>query len=122
MAKVATTALPAGVIVAPMPADANTLSLFPRGNAVADLINDAHDFVPGNAWILNSGPQAFLREHIAVTHATGLNFNAHFACARLGNLTLHDLKGGAGFGNLCDLHCRWFGFWRDSQRCHMSSF
>jgi hypothetical protein len=107
--------------VSAVPADANALSFFPRGNAVADLINDAHDFVPGNAWIFNSGQHAFFREHIAVTHATGLNFNAHFASAGFGNLTFHDLKGTAGFANLCDLHGRCFGFWCDSQCCHNSS-
>jgi hypothetical protein len=107
--------------MAAVPADADTLSLLPRGNPGAHFINDACDFVSRNARILNARPQAFFREHVTVANTTGLYLDAHLSWTRLRNLALDDLEISSRFGNLRNLHwCRlWFD--RDSERCHESS-
>jgi len=102
-----------------MPADSDALSFLPRGNAVAYFIDDAGDFVAGNAWILNAGPLPFFREHVTVADTTGLNLNAHLSRSRVWNLTLDNLKICARVRNLRHLH------WRYSRPCschHASSF
>ena len=42
--------------IAAVPAHANALAGFPSGNAWADGINHADDFMAGNARILDAGP------------------------------------------------------------------
>src|SRR5262249_42709661 len=92
------------VVLTAVPAHAHALPLPPRGDTGAQLINDARDFVSRNAGILNAGPLAFLREHVAAAHATGLHLDAHFPCTRLWNLALDDLEIGSRLGNLRRLH------------------
>src|ERR1700735_4609632 len=47
---------------------------------------------PGTRGYVNAGEKAFLREHIAVTDATGLHVNPHMSSARLRYFALHDFK------------------------------
>jgi hypothetical protein len=61
IAKITTPALETRTIMAAVPADANTLSLCPFGNAFADGIDDARNFMARSAGILNSGQEAFDR-------------------------------------------------------------
>src|SRR5262249_60196823 len=87
-----------------LPASARPFSN--RGPA-AEFVNDARDFVSRNAGILDTGPLAVLRQHVAVAHPTGLDLDAHLPCARLRNLARHDLEIGSRPGNLGRLHaCR----------------
>src|SRR2546425_511647 len=115
-------ALATGAVTAAVPADADSLPLLPRGNAGPHFIDDACHFMSGNARILNSWPESFFREHVAVADATGLHLNAHLSCTRLRNLALDKLEICSGFRNLRRLHwCHLWGY-RYSQRCHMSSY
>src|SRR5207249_8197085 len=85
-------------------------------------IDDACHFMSGNARILNSWPESFFREHVAVADATGLHLNAHLSCTRLRNLALDKLEICSGFRNLRRLHWCRLWFHRNSQRCHKSSY
>ena len=91
IAKISAPALATRAVMAAVPADADALSLLPLGNTVTQFVDDADDFMSGNAGILNSGPLAFLREHVTVANATGLHLDAHLSCTRLRNLALDDL-------------------------------
>jgi hypothetical protein len=101
-----------------VPADADALSDCPLGNTGAHFIDDARDFVSWNAGILNSGPQAVFREHIAVADTTGLHLDADLSCIGGGNLTFDDLEICSRFGDLRRLHRRC----RDFCRIHKSSY
>jgi hypothetical protein len=78
--------------VATVPADTDSLSLLPAGHAGTQFIDCADDFVTRNAGVLDAGPLAFFREHVAVTDAAGLDPDSHVSCAWLGNLALDDLE------------------------------
>src|SRR5580704_19344563 len=92
VAKISTPARGTCVVLAPMPAHADTLPLLPHGNTFTHGIDDARDLVSGSTWILNSGPQAFLRERIAVADAAGLHLDPDVSCARRRNLPVDDLE------------------------------
>ena len=78
--KISAPALATGVVVAAVPADADTLPLLPLSNTGAYFIDDAGDFMSWNAGILNSGPAAFFREHVTVADTAGLHLDAHLSC------------------------------------------
>ena len=80
-------------------------------------MDDACDFMPGNARILNAGP-AILREHVAVANTTGLHLDENLPRTGLRNLPLDDLEISSRFGNLRNFH------WCDSDSCscHTASF
>jgi len=101
-----------------VPADTDSLSLFPPGNISAELIDDARDFVAWNTGILHPGPPAFFGEHVAMTNSAGLHLYAHLPSARLGNLALDDLEISSRLANLRRFH------WRspESRCCHDVSF
>src|SRR5438093_12887953 len=104
--------------MAAVPADADALSHCPLGNTSPHFINDAHNFVSWSAWILNSGPRAVFREHIAVADTASLHLDAHLPCIWGGNLAFDDLEIGSRFRNLRYLH----GCCCDFCRCHNSSY
>src|SRR2546428_1733968 len=68
--KISAAASNASAVLAPVPADADALAFFPAGNAGADVVNHACDFVSGGAGILNAGPVTFFYEAVAVADAT----------------------------------------------------
>jgi hypothetical protein len=108
--------------MAAMPTDTDALTQLPLGNAVAQFVDDARDFMSRNPRILNAGPRAFDRKHVTVTNPTSLHPDPDLSRARLGDLALHDLETRAGLGNLRDLHLRslhWYN--RGSARGHKSS-
>src|ERR1700722_18752911 len=105
IAEISAPARQARAVVAAVPADSDTLPRFPRSNTGAQFIDDAHNFVSGNAGIFNSGQAAFFCEHIAVANTTGLHLDTYFSCARIRNLTLNNFEISAGPGNPCGLHC-----------------
>src|SRR5262249_10519267 len=118
IAKIPTPARQAGAVVAAVPADANTLPLFPLRNTGTQLVDDPRDFVSWNAGILNSGPSAFLREHVTMANTTGLHLDADLSPTRLRNLALDDLEISSPFRNLRHLHWCYCDFCS----CHKPSF
>ena len=86
---------PTGITVAAMsamPADPDALSRGPSGHVCADRIDDAGDFVPGHARILDAGEEPFLCVHVTVADAAGLNLDSYRSDARLRNLALDELE------------------------------
>ena len=75
-----------------MSADSDALPLLPAGNAGTQFVDDARDFMSGNAGIPNAGPQTFFREHVTVANATGLHLYAHLTFTRPRYLALDDLE------------------------------
>jgi hypothetical protein len=92
IAKISAPTLPTRAVLAAVPANTDTLPLLPLGNTGTHFIDDACDFVSWNAWILNSGPGAFFREHVTMANTTNLHFDPYLSCTRLRNLTLDDLE------------------------------
>jgi hypothetical protein len=103
--------------VAAVPTDANALARLPLGNAGAQFVDDARDFVSRNARILNAGPLAFFGERVTVADAAGLHLDAHLSCCGLGNLALDDLEIRSRLRNLRHFHRRDC----DSCSCHDAS-
>ena len=83
-----------------MPAQAHALAGFEERHVGADGIDDAGDFMAGNARILDAGPMTQLGKRIAVANAAGLDANANLAGAGLGKLLLDEFECSAGGGNL----------------------
>src|SRR5260370_36414989 len=90
--------------LAAVPADADTLAVFPAGDAGTNVVDHAGDFVPGGAVILTTGPVSFFYEAVAVADATGLHANADVAGGRLRDVALLNFKIGARLGYDGDLH------------------
>jgi hypothetical protein len=92
------------VVMAAVPADADALPVLPFGNPSSHFVYDACHFMPGNAGILDSGPQAFFRKPVTVANATGLHLDSHLPRARLRNFALDDLKSRSRTRNLRHFH------------------
>src|SRR5881394_948068 len=99
---------PAGIApsaVSAVPADSNALAWRPSGHSIADGIDGAGDLVPGNARVLNPGPQAFLHERIAVTNAARRDFDSNRSRRGLRYWPFDNFKRSFRTGNLCNAHC-----------------
>jgi hypothetical protein len=88
--------------VAAVPTEADALAYFEERDIGADRIDDAGDFMAGDARVLNAGPIAELGERIAVADAAGLDANANMAGAGAGfrEFFFYELKSAARGGNL----------------------
>src|SRR5258708_25863877 len=100
----------ASAVLAAVPADADALAFFPAGDAGADVIDHAGDFVSGGAGILSAGPVSFFYEAVAVTDAASLHANAHVPRARIWNVALLNFEICARLGYDGDLHLWHKGF------------
>jgi hypothetical protein len=121
IAEISAPALAARVVLPAMPTYAHALPLFPGGNAGTHFVDDARHFVSWNAGILNSGPQAFFREHVTMAHTASLHFDPNVPCIRRRNLALDDFEIRSGLGHLGRFHLRHL-HWYDSAGCHKSSY
>ena len=90
--EVSTPAFETRVVTPTIPAHADTLSLLPSGDLGTQFINDACNLVPRNPRVLNSWPETFFHEHVAVANTTGLHLDQHLPCIRLRNLAFDDLR------------------------------
>jgi hypothetical protein len=90
--------------MAAVPAHADTLPHFPALNARADGIDDAGNFVSGNARVRYAGARAFFGVFIAVADATGLDFYAHRSGGGFGDFALDELERLFCFWDLEDAH------------------
>jgi len=102
--EVASTALQAGEVVSTVPADADFLPFFPGGDARADFVDDAGDFVARGARILNPRHQAIFHHVVAEADAAGLHLDTDLALARRRDLTFLDFEIGPGFWDHGDFH------------------
>ena len=92
--------------MAAVPAHAGALAFGPSLNADAYRIDNAGDFMPRHARILDARPQAFLGHSITVADAAGFNFDPHLAGTGFGNFPFDDLKGSICSGHLRHTHLR----------------
>ena len=58
-----------------MPANTDALATFPWLHSFADSIDNSNDFVSRHTRILNTGPESFLDQRIAVTNAARLDLD-----------------------------------------------
>src|SRR5215472_2053602 len=82
-AEVAASARRTRVVLPAMPSNADALALLPLRDAGTELIDDAHNFVPGNTRVADSRQGALLNNDITVANTTGLYFDAYLSRARL---------------------------------------
>lgn len=77
--------------IAPVPADADALALFPVVDAVAERIDHADDFVSRDTRVLDRH-HAFLDNRIAVADPAGLHLDAYRAATGFRNVALDELE------------------------------
>jgi hypothetical protein len=87
-----------------MPADTDSLTCPPRGDAVADCVYAARDFVLRHTRILKPWPQTFFDQRIAMANAARFNFHSHLASAWLRDLALYQFPIATGFAYLRCFH------------------
>jgi hypothetical protein len=95
-----------GEIMTAVPSDTDALAGFPVGDVGADSVDAAGDFVSGNAWILESGPIAFLYERIAVADAAGFDFDPDLVASGFGDVSFDEFEITAGLADLDSFHFR----------------
>jgi hypothetical protein len=117
VAKITAPTLETRPVLAAVPADPDALARSPRSYTGSQFIDNANDFVSGDAGIFNSWPP-FFREHVTVAHTAGLNLDAHFSYTRVRNFPFDNLEIGSRLGNLRRLH--WC--YCDLCSCHDASF
>src|SRR5215469_12189419 len=89
-----------------MPADADPLSLLPQRDIGADLVDASGNLVTWHARILNSWPQAFFYQHVAVADAARVHLDTNLPAPRLRDRTLDNFKISTGFADLNRYHRR----------------
>src|SRR5207244_5274580 len=78
----------------------------PCGDVVADCIDASRYLMTWHAWILKPWPEAVFDEHVAVANAACLDFHAHLAGSRFGNIALHQFPIATCLAYLCGFHFR----------------
>src|SRR5260370_21026548 len=96
----------ARAVRAGVPAGAYALAFSPAGEASADVVDHAGDFVYGHAGILNAREESFFCDAVAVANAASLHANAHVAGAWVWNFALDNFKIRYGFRHLYHFHLR----------------
>src|ERR1700757_3160264 len=104
--KVSAPALQAGSILPTMPAHSYSLSLLPRRDAAAHLVNHTRHLVPRHTRIRYTRPRAFLRQHITVANSASLHLDSNLSRSRLRNLALHHFKFSSRLRHLHRFHLR----------------
>ena len=117
IAKIPLPALETRAVVAAVPSNADALPLLPRGHASSKFIDDARDFVSGNARVIDAG-ETVLCKHVTVAHTAGLNLDAHLPCIGIWNVALDNFEIGARLRNLSRLHWCYCEFCS----CHDASY
>jgi len=74
----------ASEVVAAVPSDADALAFLPIGDAGAGFVDDAGNFVAGNARILDAGENTVFGEMVAETDAASLDLDTHLSGGGLG--------------------------------------
>src|SRR5690348_4852180 len=79
-------------IVSAMPAGSHSIAFLPFRYSLAHFVDDAGNFMPRNARVRDSRPEAVLQEVVAETNAAGMYFDPHLADTRSRNVALLNLK------------------------------
>ena len=75
--------------IAAVPANTDALTGFPWLHSFSYGIDNSDDLVPRHARILNTGPEPFFDQRIAVTNATRFHFDSNPSRLRLGNVAFN---------------------------------
>src|SRR5260370_18499173 len=102
--KVASAASLADAAVPSVPADSDTLTLRPFGNARPDSINHADNFVTGDPREFEAGISSLFDKRIAMADAAGLDFDTHRCGTGLGNFPCCNFERPVRTGDLHDAH------------------
>ena len=103
--EIAAAAVVAGVAMPGVPADADAQAGGPaRGDARADGVDDADDFVAGDAGVFDAGHEALFDEGVAVADAAGLDFDADLVGAGRGDGAGDEFEGTVFAGDLDGAH------------------
>jgi hypothetical protein len=87
-----------------MPADTDSLTCRPRGDAVAYCIDVSGDFMTRHTGILKAGPQTLFHQSIAVANAARINFHSHLPGVRVSDIALYQLPVSTWFAYLRCFH------------------
>jgi hypothetical protein len=88
--------------VSAVPSHADSLPGLPQSHVGADRVDTSGNFVARDSGILETRPEPFLHQRIAVTNAARLDLDAHLTAGGLGDWALDDFEISTGFA---DLHC-----------------
>jgi hypothetical protein len=72
--------------------NADAVTDFPPGNALADGVDDADGLVPGYHWLTRVGAHALDGEHVAVAHTAGVHPKPYLTRLWLEQLALYQLE------------------------------
>jgi hypothetical protein len=97
-ARVALKAVPA------VPSHAYPLTGLPQGNVCANRIDASGNLVARHSRILNSRPETFFDELVAVAQAAGFHLDAYLPASRLRRRTLNDFEITSGLADLNGFH------------------
>src|SRR5438093_9323278 len=101
-------ALPAVIAiaaVAAVPANPDALASLPWLHAFAHSVNNSNHLVSRHTWILNTRPESFFDQRIAVTNSARIDLDPHPPRLRLGNISFNQFERPAGTRDLNNTHC-----------------
>ena len=90
--------------VAAVPSHSHPLAGLPQRNVGADRVDAPGNFVARHSRILNSRPEPFLYECVAVADTAGFHLEAHLPASRLWSWALDDFKSSSWLADLYGFH------------------
>src|SRR6266446_1526863 len=108
--KISAPAIKTYTVVAAVPTNADALSLLPFGDTGAQLIDSAHNFMSGDAGVLNPREHPIFRHGVAVADSAGLYLDTYLPVCRLRDFTFDDLEFSSRLRNLRHCHCPYCEF------------
>jgi hypothetical protein len=73
-----------------VPADARPLAGSPSSYAGSNSIDDSHNLVARNSWILDAGEASFLCDRIAVAYSASLDADSYRSCRGFRNIAFDE--------------------------------
>jgi hypothetical protein len=89
-----------------MPADAHALARLPFGYVRANRVDAPSDLVPRHARILDSRPESFFHQSIAVADAACFDLDPHLPASGLRDRALNHFEISSRFADLHGFHAR----------------
>jgi hypothetical protein len=90
--------------VAAVPAHTDSLPNGPSAYSAAKRVDSAGNLVPGNARILQSGPETILHQHVTVANPASFHFDPNLSFSRLWHVSFNELKIAMGLADLNSFH------------------
>ena len=94
--------------VSAMPTNSHALAGLPQGDVSANGIDAPGNLVARHSRVLNSRPQPFFHERVAVTDAAGFHLDAHLPASGLRSWALDDFETTSRLADLDGLHANPF--------------